>query len=136
MAEDVQLKLVQEDGRVFVDMPSDASNPCLDCGACCEHFRISFYSGELASVGGTVPDELTGKVNHTYACMSGTNQPSPRCSALQGTVGQPGIGCSIYHDRPSPCREFPVWEDDGTPNAGCTRARLRKGLPPLSPIAP
>lgn len=24
----------------------DAYNPCLDCGICCTHFRISFYWAE------------------------------------------------------------------------------------------
>ena len=33
-----------------------AANPCLDCGACCAHFRVSFYIGELAGEnGGQVP---------------------------------------------------------------------------------
>ena len=33
-------------------------SPCLNCGACCSHFRVSFFWGECASSGGTVPDEL------------------------------------------------------------------------------
>ncbi|MEG6657786.1 YkgJ family cysteine cluster protein, partial [Pseudomonas aeruginosa] len=24
-------------------------NPCLTCGACCAHFRVSFYWGECRS---------------------------------------------------------------------------------------
>ena len=135
MTDDVQLKVVQEDGTVYVDMPSDESNPCISCGACCEHFRISFYFGELASMGGTVPDEMTEKVNDTYACMSGTKYGGGRCGALVGEVGQPGISCSIYTNRPSHCRTFPVWEESGQPNDRCSRARELRGLPALKPLS-
>ncbi|MEG0249014.1 MAG: YkgJ family cysteine cluster protein, partial [Pseudomonas sp.] len=27
-------------------------NPCLDCGACCGYFRVSFFWGECQSAGG------------------------------------------------------------------------------------
>jgi Fe-S-cluster containining protein len=66
-------------------------------------------------------------------CMKGTEQGGQRCVALRGELGQPGIHCSIYEHRPSPCREFPTWMEDGTPNPDCQRLRLAIGLPPLSP---
>ncbi|MGB7648286.1 MAG: YkgJ family cysteine cluster protein, partial [Pseudomonas fluorescens] len=40
---------------------SEAS-PCLSCGACCSHFRVSFFWGECASSGGTVPDDLVVQI--------------------------------------------------------------------------
>lgn len=103
-------------------------NPCLSCGACCAHFRVSFYSGEIAGpTGGTVPAELVTQVAPLRACMQGTEQGG-RCIALRGNVGQDGIQCSIYSQRPSPCRDFPVWYPDGSPNPDCQRLRHAHGL--------
>ncbi|MYN14642.1 YkgJ family cysteine cluster protein [Pusillimonas sp. TS35] len=107
-------------------------NPCLSCGACCAHFRVSFYCGEVAGEnGGTVPPELVTEVAPLRACMKGTEYGGQRCIALRGELGQPGIHCAIYEQRPSPCREFPAWMDDGTPNPDCQRMRKAIGLPPL-----
>lgn len=132
----IQIRKVQDDNRVFIDMPDDDSNPCISCGACCSHFRVSFYCGELSDgSGGVVPVELTSKVNDFYACMKGTEVGGGRCTALQGTLGQPGIGCAIYANRPSVCREFPVWLEDGTPNPDCQRLRSKLGLRPLKPLS-
>lgn len=127
-------KLLSETGvNDRYDMSDDDSNPCLSCGACCAHFRISFYCGELDSApGGWVPSEMASKLTDTIACMRGTESGGQRCSALTGEVGQ-RIGCSIYAQRPSPCREYPVWLSDGSPNPDCQRLRARIGLPPLGP---
>jgi Fe-S-cluster containining protein len=46
----------------------------------------------------------------------------PACVALEGKVGL-ACGCSIYHDRPSVCRQFEVGE------ALCRAAREQAGLP-------
>jgi Fe-S-cluster containining protein len=128
------LKTVLEDGRVFIDMPSDDTNPCLNCGACCSHFRISFYSGETDALpGGFVPDELVTPLGPFRVCMKGTEQGHGRCVALLGEIGQ-SIGCAIYANRPTPCREFPVWEEDGSPNPACQRLRTAIGLPLLQPL--
>ena len=130
----IQIINLQEDGRVFVDMPDDDSNPCSTCGACCSHFRVSFYQGELdAMPGGTVPENMTVNIGGFRACMSGTEYGSGRCVALQGEIGQGPISCSIYQKRPSVCREYPVWEEDGTPNTDCQRLREKIGLKPLLP---
>lgn len=43
MTKVIEIKKVQDDGRVFIDMPNSDKNPCLTCGACCSYFRISFY---------------------------------------------------------------------------------------------
>jgi Fe-S-cluster containining protein len=111
---------------------SSASNPCLSCGACCAHFRVSFYCGEVAGdSGGTVPPELVTQVAPLRACMKGTEYGGQRCIALRGELGQEGISCAIYEQRPSPCREFPAWMEDGSPNPDCQRLRKAIGLPPL-----
>jgi Fe-S-cluster containining protein len=107
---------------------SDLS-PCLSCGACCASFRVSFYWGELEDAGGCVPVDFTERVNLHRACIKGTNQPNPRCVALAGTVGE-AVHCTIYENRPSPCREF-EFSHPGLFNEACDRARARFGLPPL-----
>ncbi|TCK38792.1 hypothetical protein B0G84_4113 [Paraburkholderia sp. BL8N3] len=128
----VQIVHFQDDNRVFVDMADDVDNPCLSCGACCQHFRVSMYMGEMASSPcGTVPDEMVSAINPLMVCMKGTEAGHGRCIALRGTVGEPGIRCEIYSQRPSPCREYRVWSEDGTPNPDCQRLRKAIGLQPL-----
>jgi len=110
---------------------NDISNPCLSCGACCSHFRVSFYCGEVADErGGTVPPELVTQVGPLRACMKGT-EDGGRCIALRGELGQDGIHCAIYEQRSTPCRDFPTWLEDGSPNPDCQRLRATLGLPPL-----
>ncbi|HYD94170.1 MAG TPA: YkgJ family cysteine cluster protein [Noviherbaspirillum sp.] len=99
-------------------------NPCLDCGACCATYRVSFYWAE-AEVR-SLPAHLTDKVNDWYSCMAGTGRPSPRCVALQGSIGG-AVACAVYDSRPSPCRELQPGEEK------CNKARLRHGLPSVSP---
>jgi len=106
----------------FRAMSAPADNPCLACGACCMAFRVSFYWAEAAVRG--VPDALTEQVNPHYLCMAGTNARNPRCAALQGPPGGP-VSCTIYEQRPEPCREVQIGDDK------CVRARARHGLPPL-----
>jgi uncharacterized protein len=130
----IQILNLQDDNRVFADMADDGANPCLSCGACCQYFRVSMYMGEMAGAGGTVPDELVSRVNPYIVCMKGTEAGYGRCIALRGEVGKPGIHCAIYAQRPSPCREFRVWGDDGSPNPDCQRLRDAVGLPPLSAL--
>ncbi|CNL05672.1 YkgJ family cysteine cluster protein [Yersinia alsatica] len=105
-------------------------NPCVNCGACCAYFRVSFYWAEAQEGGGTVPNAMTEQVTPFISCMSGTNSKSPRCAALQGEVGQP-VSCSIYGDRPPPCHEFERSGEAGVRNPHCDRARAHYGLPPL-----
>lgn len=107
-------------------------NPCLSCGACCAHFRVSFYWGECQSAGGLVPDNLTVAVGPHLAAMQGTEQKPVRCVALLGEVGC-GTRCTIYEHRSSTCREFTAAWEDGAPNAHCDAARAAYGLPPLTP---
>lgn len=108
-----------------------SESPCLTCGACCANFRVSFYWGECQSAGGTIPDELTLQVSPHNACMKGTEKAPARCIALVGTPGE-HVSCSIYEDRSSTCREFDIFNEDGTANEACTRARAVYGLPPIN----
>lgn len=113
----------------------NVNNPCLTCGACCAFFRVSFYWAEAQDAGGTVPVQLTEPVNAHLRCMSGTNQKSPRCCALEGHPGE-AVNCAIYHQRPSTCREFDPLDEHGLPNDACRRARAHYGLAPLEVILP
>jgi hypothetical protein len=107
------------------------ANPCMTCGICCTHFRISFYWAEGDDApGGFVPVDMTEKLNAHLRCMKGSNSVPRRCVALAGEVGRQVL-CTVYENRPSPCREFPVYFDDGTPNPRCDELRATIGLPPL-----
>lgn len=109
---------------------SPADNPCTHCGACCTGFRVDFDRSELLSEGGQVPDGLAVDLPHGLCRMRGTDHSQPRCAALVGTVGQQ-VHCGIYEWRPSPCRDFGALAPFGRGDDACTRARIRRGLPPL-----
>lgn len=100
-------------------------NPCTRCGACCAAFRVDFHVSEAAAVAQWVVP-VVGKTVR----MRGTDEAPPRCAALVGTVGE-AVGCAIYADRPSPCREFAPLAPLGIGDEACARAR-RHGLPPLA----
>lgn len=125
----VHIVIQTEDQRTFFDMPE--VSPCNGCGACCRHFRVSFYQGELDTFpGGVVPAEMTTTINATMVCMQGTEHGGGRCIALQ-----PDKRCAIYTQRPTPCREFPVYMPDGSMNPRCIELRMAQGIgmpePPL-----
>jgi len=103
--------------------PSGSANPCVRCGACCATYRVSFYWSEAEANG--LPAALTEKLSPWTSCMAGTNRPAPRCLALRGEIGA-DIACSVYTQRPSPCRELQAGDEQ------CHRARAHHGLPPLS----
>lgn len=108
-------------------------NVCLSCGACCAHFRVSFYWSETEPfLGGGVPLALTEQLTPHYSCMRGTHQAVPRCVALDGAIGA-SVACTIYPLRPSPCRELEPYDSEGQPSEKCNRARAAHGLPPLTP---
>lgn len=106
-------------------------NPCLSCGACCAHFRVSFYWSEADSAaGGLTPADFSVKLTPFLIAMRGTERTPPRCAALEGEIGR-RVRCTIHPLRPSPCREFrPSWVD-GPRSERCDRARAAHGLPPL-----
>lgn len=79
-----------------------------------------------------MPEAFTEKLNNFYACMKGTNDhPKPRCQALGGTLGE-AVACSIYESRPTPCRSFEASFENGLQNERCDRARVGKGMLPLT----
>lgn len=128
----IDIQKIQDDGRIFVDMKTSEDNPCLHCGLCCSNFRVSFYFGEISSLHGSVPDDMTSKVNDFYACMKGTEQGRDRCIALKGDHDAGTIRCAIYDNRPTPCREYPVWLKDGSVNPKCNELRKKNGLSMVS----
>jgi Fe-S-cluster containining protein len=95
---------------------------CQRCGACCAHYRVSFYWAEADDApGGHIPAALTQPLNAHMRCMSGTSSKQPRCVALQGDIGH-SVGCGIYEQRPQVCREVMP----GDPQ--CLKARAAHGL--------
>lgn len=104
------------------DAHADDENPCTRCGACCAHFRVSFYWAEAAERG--LPEALYEPLTPVMACMRGTHSKSPRCAALLGEVGQQ-VACSVYGQRTSPCRDLQPGDEK------CQKARAGHGLPPL-----
>jgi Fe-S-cluster containining protein len=95
---------------------------CQRCGACCAHFRVSFYWAEADDApGGTVPVALTRPVSPQLRCMAGTEARPVRCIALQGEVGRT-VSCGIYPHRASTCRSVQPGD------AQCLKARAAHGL--------
>lgn len=107
------------------------SDPCQQCGACCGHFRVSFYWAEADDGAGAIPNALTEPLTPFLRCMRGTNSASHcRCEALSGQIGQ-SVSCTIYSQRPSTCREFQRYDENDSHNDACNRARAQYGLAPL-----
>lgn len=108
---------------------------CTACGACCAAFRVDFDCSELASNGaGGVPDALALPLVGRLVRMRGSDDAQPRCVALSGEIGV-RVGCAIYAERPSPCREFAPYAALGIVDDACDRARRRHGLRPLGEAA-
>jgi hypothetical protein len=110
----------------------DQLHPCQKCGACCSMYRVTFRSIETHEDSFGVPADLTVKVSPETSAMKFNNPKSQRCVALKGSIGK-NVGCSIYDNRPSPCRNFKASFEDGTQNPRCDEARAVMGLQPLSP---
>jgi Fe-S-cluster containining protein len=101
------------------------SNDCQSCGACCAHFRVSFYWGETDSaLGGTVPTLLTIPIHSIYVAMRGTDQHPSHCVALRGKVGEQ-VSCGIYEQRSSTCKEVIAGDEQ------CNKARRAYNLGPI-----
>ncbi len=112
---------------------NDQMNPCFECGQCCQYFRVSFYHAEIEGNGiGRVPLFYSTKVNAHLACMKGTESGKGKCIALIYSKDK-GYRCSIYESRPTPCREFELYED-GKPNPKCSELRASIGLKALPEI--
>jgi len=106
------------------------THPCLSCGACCAAFRVAFHWLE-SEAGNGVLRELAVTLDPHRLAMQGTLVAPIRCIALRGEVGQ-ATQCSVYTQRPSPCRDLKAAWEDGTPSPQCDRARAVHGLAPLT----
>jgi Fe-S-cluster containining protein len=108
-----------------------SASPCTACGACCVGLRVSFYWGEGDDApGGWVPVAFTRRVSAHLRAMRGTDGATPRCVALHGAPGS-SVACTIYAQRPTPCRAF-IWHGEvGQPNPRCNARRAAIGLPAL-----
>ncbi|MBU0730475.1 MAG: YkgJ family cysteine cluster protein [Proteobacteria bacterium] len=113
-------------------MIGTSNNPCLECGACCASYRVSFYWSEAGEDVSCVPIELTGQLSHHRAFMLGTNGQNPRCKALMGIIGKK-VHCAIHSRRSSVCRNFISSWQDGRPQPDCDKVRARFNLDPLQP---
>lgn len=112
------------------------AHPCVRCGACCAFFRVTFYWREANTEDheNAVPAGFFEDLNSMSRCMKGTSQTeNPKCVALKGAVGR-NVVCSIYENRPSPCRDFEASLQYGNPNPRCDRARAKHRLPPLTAV--
>jgi uncharacterized protein len=92
---------------------------CQTCGACCAHFRVSFYWQEAEQRG--LDPSILHQVTPWRVCMNGTESLPCRCSQLQGTLGQE-VTCRVYESRPTPCRDLQPGD------AKCLQARAAHGL--------
>ena len=102
--------------------PSTPVSPCQSCGACCAHYRVSFYWQEAEQRGLDVGRLV--QVTPLRVCFQGTDTPPSRCVHLAGEVGS-CASCTIYDQRPTPCREVQTGDEK------CLRAREAHGLGPL-----
>ena len=108
-------------------------HPCLSCGACCAHFRVSLHWSETdPALGGRVPVELTVPLRSHEVAMRGTaGGATPRCVALDADIGRHSR-CSIHPLRPQACRDVAASWESGAPSRQCDAARLAHGLPVLT----
>ncbi len=111
------------------------NNPCFECGQCCQKLRVSFYHGEVLhqdkdQLIGMVPPEMVTQLTPHIVCMAGTEDGKQSCIALRHDL-QHGCRCSIYEQRPSPCREFNIFNEDGSVNLLCDKLRSAVGLPSI-----
>ena len=110
---------------------TDRSGNCMKCGACCATYPVLFGREELdTEPEGWVPTALAEPYLTRCAHMRGTTQSPRRCVALEGTVGAE-VRCTIYDQRPSPCRDFAPEADSGGADARCADARRAHGMLPF-----
>ncbi len=98
---------------------------CTRCGACCQapHPDAQWYVAVNEVERTKLPAHSTvveADPRYGKACRMATSDTG-RCVALDGHVGEL-VTCTVYEDRPAPCREF----QNGA--APCRRARLHAGV--------
>jgi Fe-S-cluster containining protein len=108
------------------------THPCLSCGACCAYYRVSFHPSETSPESFETPNAMVIPVHSEESVMMGTHTiQNTRCVALTGEVGK-DAHCSIYENRPSPCRKFEASYSYGVKEPRCDEARVAHGLLPLT----
>ncbi|WP_454832752.1 YkgJ family cysteine cluster protein [Pseudoxanthomonas wuyuanensis] len=108
-------------------------HPCLSCGACCAHYRVSFHWSEAdPALGGMTPAALTETMDPHRLAMRGTWARQPRCVALDAEIGVRSR-CTIHPQRPSVCREVAASWEAGQASPQCDKARIAHGLAALTP---
>lgn len=107
-------------------------HPCVRCGACCVIYRVSFHWSETLADSFQVPEKLTRPVGPHQLALKTTTPTGNRCASLKGNIGV-SVGCQIYENRPSPCRNFKASFESGQHEPRCDEARKTVGLLPLSP---
>lgn len=108
------------------------TSSCTCCGACCATYRVIFPVAETDRVRDAgVPAELTLNLKDGFCRMRATATKPQRCIALLGEVGK-NVSCSIYAQRPSPCRAFAPDAGGGHGDIACGNARRQHGLSPLA----
>ena len=104
------------------------THPCQTCGACCASFRVSFLNLEKFKT----PSDKTVPLGEGINCMKGTEEKHrPKCQSLQGKIGK-HTECTIYENRPDPCRNFKASYETGYKEKRCDEARHKHGLHPLT----
>lgn len=106
-----------------LDLPPNSDSPCQTCGACCAHYRVSFYWQEAQQRG--LDESRLVQVTPWRVCFEGTDKQPPRCVHLAGEIGS-CVGCTIYEQRPHPCRELEAGDDK------CLKARAAHGMSALA----
>lgn len=90
-----------------------------------------FKVEELADKKNSPPEIYVTQLDENTAAMRGTLEQRIRCIALSGNIGTE-VQCSIYNNRPTCCRKFQASYENGERNKRCDKARMAKGLTPLS----
>lgn len=113
--------------------PSDPGDPsgwdCQLCGACCHNLDSNLASGVRYWVEIAPSDKILTRQDLVRKLVTHDRSRVPHlrmthegtCAALRGTIGQK-VTCSIYHQRPSPCRR--VMPGDET----CLLSRSARGI--------
>lgn len=98
-------------------------SPCQSCGACCAHYRVSFYWQEAVQRG--LDEGMLVQVSPWQVCFRGTEVKPVRCVNLEGEVGA-CVSCRIYEQRTTPCRSVEMGDDK------CLQARAAHGMGALA----
>ncbi len=78
-----------------------------------------------------MPAEAVEDSGGALVSLKGTTRHNPGCESLGGRIGVE-VGCQIYENRPSPCRNFKASYEDGYIHDRCDQAREKHGLRPLT----